>query len=401
MAELDGKNILLVISGGISAYKSLELIRLLKKSGANPSCILTSGGARFITPLSVSSLSGNPVYTDLWSLKDESEMGHIRLGRENDLIVIAPASASFIARASLGIADDLASATLLASNRPTFFAPAMNPEMWIKQPVQENVSRLESRGFIRIGPNAGDSACGETGTGRMVEPEEILREITRFFLPGPLEGKRAIVTSGPTYEALDPVRFIGNRSSGKQGHAIASSLSKAGAEVTLISGPVSIPDPSGIKVIRVESAIQMHEAVMNSLPCDIAVCAAAVADWRPSEFSNSKIKKSNSKVAPAINLTENPDILASLSTHNQRPALVIGFAAETEDLVTEAQGKLERKKCDWIIANKINENASVFGSDKNHVYFITASYREEWPEAQKNSIAGFLTDKIKEHFGQL
>ncbi len=398
--QLSGKKILLIISGGIAAYKALELIRLLRKEKASVHCILTKGGEHFVTALSVSALSGNPVYTDLWALKEENQIGHIQLSREADLIAVIPASANLLAKWALGLADELASLTLLASDKPVLFAPAMNPQMWAKPQTCENIEKLEGRGFIKVGPETGDSACGETGEGRMSEPETILEEIKRFFLPGPLIGKRAIVTSGPTFEAIDPVRFIGNRSSGKQGHAIARSLAQAGAEVTLVSGPVSIPAPPNVKkVLHVESALEMHEAAINALPADIAVCAAAVADWRPEEVTEHKIKKSSGKL-PKLSFIENPDILSSLANHTKRPALVIGFAAETKNLLETAKAKLEDKNCDWILANQVGGTRSVFGNEKNHVHLITKTCTEEWPEASKNSIAGKLTDKIAKYLDQ-
>lgn len=401
MKILSDKIILLIISGGIAAYKSLELIRLLQKKGARVRCILSHGGAKFITPLSVSAISGGPVFTDLWSLKNESEIGHVTLGRECDLMVVAPASANLMGKFANGLADDLASATLLASDKPVLFAPAMNPQMWSKTQVKENVETLEKYGHKMIGPENGDTACGEEGSGRMSEPEQIISEIETFFRPRPLEGRRAIVTSGPTFEAIDPVRFIGNRSSGKQGHAIATALSGAGANVTLISGPVNLPDPENVNVVHVESAKEMHESVMNSLPADIAVCAAAVADWRPSNIKNAKIKKTAADNPPEIQMEENPDILALLSSCKKRPELVIGFAAETENLIEQAKLKLEKKKCDVIVANLVGPSeAGVFGSEENHVYYITDAFMEEWQKSRKNSIAEKLVAKITEHLNR-
>ncbi len=394
MQALTGKNILLIISGGIAAYKSLELIRLLKKSGAQVRCILTKGGEQFVTPLSVSSLSEEKVYTDLWSLTDESEMGHIRLGREADLIVIAPASANMIGKMAHGLGDDLASTTLLAADGPILIAPAMNPHMWNNPAVQENIHTLEKRGIKRIGPADGDTACGETGTGRMAEPEKIFDTIISHFQNDSLFGYKAIVTSGPTYEPIDPVRFIGNRSSGRQGHAIAASLAASGAQVTLITGPVALPDPPGCTVIHVETANEMMDAAQKSLPADIAVCAAAVADWAPAKPHNGKIKKRGDKSPPQINLTENPDILTSLSKSPQRPALVIGFAAETENLLEAAREKRLRKGCEWIMANNVSEK--VFGEEENHVYLVSENGEEEWPRATKQKIADTLTDRITE-----
>ena len=392
---LENKNILLVISGGIAAYKSLELIRLIRKSGGTVRCILTSGGAQFITPLSVSSLSENETYTDLFSLKDETEMGHIRLSREADLIVVAPASANMIAKLSNGIADDLASTALLAANKQILLAPAMNHKMWNNAATQDNLEKLKSRGFKFTGPVEGDMACNEFGMGRMAEPEEILRSIFSFFFEQPLIGKTAIVTSGPTFEPIDPVRFIGNRSSGKQGHAIAQALLESGASVTLISGPVNEKPPAGVKLIEIETANEMLAAVEKSLPADIFIGAAAVSDWSPAP-SAQKIKKQPGKPAPAINLRENPDILKTMANHQKRPALVVGFAAETENLLENAKSKLKSKDCDWIIANNVSEN--LFGSDENQVYLVTSTSTDEWKKQGKCAVAQKLAAKIGEHF---
>ncbi|MBP7721956.1 MAG: bifunctional phosphopantothenoylcysteine decarboxylase/phosphopantothenate--cysteine ligase CoaBC [Alphaproteobacteria bacterium] len=392
---LENKNILLVISGGIAAYKSLELIRLIRKSGGTVRCILTSGGAQFITPLSVSSLSENETYTDLFSLKDETEMGHIRLSREADLIVVAPASANMIAKLSNGIADDLASTALLAANKQILLAPAMNHKMWNNAATQDNLEKLKSRGFKFVGPVEGDMACNEFGMGRMAEPEEILRSIFSFFFEQPLIGKTAIVTSGPTFEPIDPVRFIGNRSSGKQGHAIAQALLESGASVTLISGPVNEKPPAGVKLIEIETANEMLAAVEKSLPADIFIGAAAVSDWSPAP-SAQKIKKQPGKPAPAINLRENPDILKTMANHQKRPALVVGFAAETENLLENAKSKLKSKDCDWIIANNVSEN--LFGSDENQVYLVTSTSTDEWKKQGKRAVAQKLAAKIGEHF---
>ncbi|HEY8190775.1 MAG TPA: bifunctional phosphopantothenoylcysteine decarboxylase/phosphopantothenate--cysteine ligase CoaBC, partial [Alphaproteobacteria bacterium] len=326
---LNDKKILLIISGGIAAYKSLELIRLIRKAGGTVRCILTEGGQKFITPLSVASLSGEQCYTDLWSLKDETEMGHIRLSREADLIVAAPAGADFVARITHGHANDLASTVVLATDKPVLIAPAMNVRMWENAATQDNIRLLERRGIKRVGPNDGDMACGEFGPGRMSEPEDILSAITDFFARRKsLAGFSALVTSGPTYEPLDPVRFIGNRSSGKQGHAIAAALAAWGADVTLVAGPVNLPDPSGVKIIHVETAQQMLDACNNALPANIAVCAAAVCDWSAATPQDQKIKKRGGSAPPDIKLKENPDILAVLSRPGpNRPKLVIGFAA--------------------------------------------------------------------------
>ncbi len=393
---LKNKNVLLVISGGIAAYKSLELIRLIRKSGGSVRCILTSGGAQFITPLAVSALSENETYTDLFSLKDETEMGHIRLSREADIIVVAPASANMIAKLANGIADDLASTALLAANKQILLAPAMNHEMWNNPATQDNIRKLTSRGINTIGPVEGDMACGEFGMGRMIEPEEILGTILDFFFERPLKGLSALITSGPTFEPIDPVRFIGNRSSGKQGHAIAAALYEAGASVTLVSGPVNEKPPVGIKIINIETAAEMLGAVEKSLPADIFISAAAVADYAPAAPSAQKIKKQLGKAAPAITLRENPDILKTVSGHKKRPTLVVGFAAETENLVENAKTKLKTKNCDWILANNVSEN--LFGSDENQVYLITSSKTEEWEKQGKRAIARRLAAKIGEYF---
>jgi phosphopantothenoylcysteine decarboxylase/phosphopantothenate--cysteine ligase len=397
--RLANKNILLIISGGIAAYKSLDLIRLIRKDGGNVRCILTNGGAQFVTPLSVSALSGSQVYTDLWSLKDETEMGHIRLSREADLVVIAPASADILAKITHGLADDLASTTLLAADKPILVAPAMNPAMWNNAATRDNIATLTARGIQFIGPVSGEVACGEIGVGRMAEIEDIFNAITSFFSAAPLHGMKAIVTSGPTYEPIDPVRFIGNRSSGKQGHAIAKALADAGADVTLITGPVSLPDPAGVKTVHIETAQDMLDASVKSLPADIAVCAAAVADWRPVEPQDHKMKKRSGQTPPAISLTENPDILKTLSSHSLRPRLVVGFAAETDNLAQAAQEKLARKGCDIIIANQVGDKGHpVFGEDRTSVLVFQGSTQSEWQNLTKNEVAIRLVQKIIAHF---
>jgi phosphopantothenoylcysteine decarboxylase/phosphopantothenate--cysteine ligase len=395
---LETRSILLIISGGIAAYKSLELIRLLKKTGTYVRVILTKGGEQFVTPLSVSALSEHPVYTELWSLKDESEMGHIRLSREADLIIVAPASANLIAKMANGIADDLASTTLLASNKPIMISPAMNPEMWNKPSTQRNLETLKKDGVHIIAPNVGDMACGETGTGRMPEATELFQAIEDFFLSDkPLAGKTAIVTSGPTYEPIDPVRFIGNRSSGKQGHAIATELAKQGAIVTLVSGPVALPAPHAVKTIGIETAEEMKAAVINNLPADIFIGAAAVADWRIESPAAQKMKKRAGQTAPDLKFTENPDILAFVSTHQSRPSLVVGFAAETEDVLNYARAKLVKKGCDWIVANQVGKDENpAFGTDDNQVTLITRTTTENWPSMSKIDIAKMLVQKMIE-----
>jgi phosphopantothenoylcysteine decarboxylase/phosphopantothenate--cysteine ligase len=394
MQSLENKKILLVISGGIAAYKSLELIRLIKRAGGTVRCILTKGGSEFVTPLSVASLSGEPAYTELFSLKDETEMGHIRLTREADLVIVAPASADLLAKMAQGRADDLASTTLLASDKSVLIAPAMNPEMWDNAATQENLKTLRERGIYQIGPAAGDMACGETGSGRMSEAEDIFTAIVSFFHDQPLKGLKAIVTSGPTYEAIDPVRFIGNRSSGKQGHAIAQALYEAGADVTLITGPVALPDPAGIKTIHVESATDMLKSAESALPADIFIAAAAVSDWRADETSESKIKKSGK--APKLELVENPDILQTIASGKIRPKLVIGFAAETENLVVNAKTKLAKKKADWILANDVS--TGIFGAEENQVTLITANQETPWPRSGKRHIARRLAIEVAKFF---
>ncbi len=395
---LKNKNILLIISGGIAAYKSLELIRLLKKQEANVKTILTKAGSEFITALSVSSLSGEQCYTDLFSLKDETEMGHIKLSREADLIIIAPASANIIAKMANGIADDLATTTLLASNKQIIIAPAMNHAMWKNPATQSNLSKLRQYGIKNIGPEKGDMACGENGIGRMSDPETIIGEIEKYFSPKPLKGKHIIVTSGPTYEPIDPVRFIGNRSSGKQGQAIAKSLRDAGAKITLITGPISLNDLTGVTTIHVETATEMLEAVNESLPADVAICAAAVSDWRIENSSEQKIKKQSGK-KPVIKLNENPDILYEISNNkNNRPPLVIGFAAETENLIENAKSKLKKKKCDVILANDVSPSQKIFSGNENQLYFITESENEKWKRCSKQETADKITDKVISFF---
>lgn len=393
---LDGRRILLIISGGIAAYKSLELIRRLRDRGAAVRCILTKGGAQFVTPLAVAALSEEKVYQDLFSLTDEAEMGHIRLSREADLVVVAPATADLMAKMAAGLADDLATTALLATDKPVLIAPAMNTFMWGHAATQANLRTLAARGIRMVGPNAGDLACGETGAGRMAEVPEIIAAVDSYFNPAPkpLAGRRALVTSGPTHEPIDPVRYIANRSSGKQGHAIAAALAALGADVTLVSGPVALPDPEGVRVVKVESARQMLDACRAALPADIAVCAAAVADWRV-EASGQKIKKTAGAAAPALTFTENPDILATLSAAGpNRPALVVGFAAETEQVLENATAKRARKGCDWILANDVSPATGTFGGDRNTLHLITAAATEEWPTLDKTEAAARLADRI-------
>lgn len=404
---LAGRNILLIISGGIAAYKSLDLIRRLKERGAGVRCVLTAGGAQFVTPLSVAALSEEAVFQDLFSLKDESEMGHIRLSREADLLVVAPASADLMAKMAAGLADDLASTVLLATDKPVLLAPAMNTQMWEHPATKRNFRTLLDDGLRAVGPGQGDLACGEVGAGRMSEPLEIVAAIENI-LGTPLEtatlkGRRAIVTSGPTYEAIDPVRYLANRSSGKQGHAIAAALAGLGAEVVLVAGPNNLPDPGGVSVRHIESAAQMLAACEAALPADIAVCAAAVADWRVAGEAGQKMKKDGSGQPPALKLVENPDILATLSQLDQsngsRPNLVVGFAAETEMVIDHAQSKRARKGCDWIVANDVSADGGVMGGDENTVHLITEGDVENWPTMPKDVVAVALAKRIADHFG--
>ncbi len=386
------RRVLLIIGGGIAAYKSLELIRLLAKQGIGVRAILTKAGAEFVTPLSVGSLTGDKVYQDLFNLTDEAEMGHIQLSRSADLVVVAPATADLIAKAAHGLANDLASTTLLATDKPVLMAPAMNVRMWLNPATQRNVARLQADGLHFLGPDEGDMACGEYGPGRMSEPEAILGGILALLKDGPLKGKKAIVTAGPTVEAIDPVRFLSNRSSGKQGYAIASALAQAGADVTLVTGPTALPAPLGVHVERVESAAQMLKACEAALPADVAVMVAAVADWRPAARADEKIKKGASG-APPLALEETPDILATLSKPGKlRPKLVIGFAAETVHVEEHARAKIAKKGCDWIVANDVS--GDVMGGDQNQVLLITRDGAEAWPLMGKARVAQKLTQQI-------
>jgi phosphopantothenoylcysteine decarboxylase / phosphopantothenate---cysteine ligase len=404
---LNGKRILLIVAGGIAAFKSLELIRRLRERGASVRCVITEAGARFVTPLSLQALSEDRVYSDMFSLTDESEMGHIELSREADLLVVAPATANILARMAAGLADDLAATVLLATDKPVLAAPAMNVRMWTHAATVANVETLKKRGVSFVGPNDGAMACNEHGPGRMSEPEEIVAAIEGLLTAErprpekPLAGKRAVVTSGPTREAIDPVRYISNHSSGKQGHAIASALARLGAEVTLVSGPVAIPDPAGLGTVHVDSADQMLAACLAAGPVDIAVCAAAVADWKAAHPAGSKIKKQAGAAPPALELTPNPDILATLSKPGpKRPALVVGFAAETENLVANAIDKRKRKGCDWIVANDVSAAAGTFGGERNTVHLISAAGVEDWPTLAKDDVALRLAGRIALHFGR-
>jgi len=386
------KKILLVISGGIAAYKSLELIRIFTKNKIKVITILTKGGSKFITPLSISGLSGEKVYDDLFSLKDETEMGHIQLSREVDAIIVAPASANIIARTAHGLANDLASAVILASNKPVYFAPSMNVEMWKNPITQNNIKQLSLNNTKIIGPESGDLACGEEGNGRMSEPEKIFKSIISYSKKKKLN-INAIITAGPTYEAIDPVRFIGNKSSGKQGIAIAKSLDKLGVKVSLIIGPNNETIPSSIKIINITTAKEMYDAVKKINNADVAICSAAVSDWTIKNPSKTKIKKNIKN--PKINLTNNPDILESIAKRKiNRPKLVIGFAAETNNLINNAIKKLKEKKCDWMIANDVLKNPDIFGGEKNKITFISNKGIEKWSKTSKNNVAEKLSKKI-------
>ena len=395
---LENKNILLIISGGIAAYKSLELIRRLRERGAAVRCVLTAGGSQFVTPLSVAALSEHRVYGDLFSLTDESEMGHIRLSREADLVVVAPASADLIAKMAIGRADDLASTVLLATDKPVLIAPAMNVMMWSHAATMRNIATLQADGNRLVGPEAGGLACGEVGAGRMSEPADILAAIERHLAPAealPLNAVRALVTSGPTHEPIDPVRYIANRSSGKQGHAIARALGAAGAEVTLVTGPTILPDPPIARIVHVDTASEMLAACRKALPVDVAVCAAAVADWRVATPANRKIKRGNGDGTPTLELIENPDILATLGKLKRgRPTLVVGFAAETDHILDHAAAKRLAKGCDWIVANDVSEETGVFGGDHNTVHLIDEAGTETWDKTSKVAVAEKLTARI-------
>ena len=399
---LHGKRILLIVAGGIAAFKSLDLIRRLRERGASVRCVLTAAGAKFVTPLSLQALTEDRVYSDMFSLTDESEMGHIQLSRDADLLVVAPATADLLARMAGGLADDLAATVLLATDKPVLAAPAMNVRMWTHAATVANVETLKKRGVTFVGPNEGAMACNEFGPGRMSEPLEIVAAIEAMLVRDlPLAGKRALVTSGPTREALDPVRFISNHSSGKQGHAIAAALAALGADVTLVSGPVVVPDPPGVKVVPIESADQMLAACLDAGPLDIAVCAAAVADWKAARPATGKIKKQAGAPPPALELAPNPDILATLAKAGPgRPALVVGFAAETENVVANAIDKRTRKGCDWIVANDVSPATGTFGGERNTVHLITARGVEDWPPLGKSDVAMRLAGRIALHLSE-
>lgn len=394
---LRAKRILLIIGGGIAAYKSLELIRLLRKDGANVTPVLTRAGAEFVTPLSVAALAGEKVYTELFNLTDESEMGHIQLSRVADLIVVAPGTADLMARMAGGQANDLASTLLLATDTPVLVAPAMNVRMWNHPATRRNLDQLSRDGIRFVGPNDGDMACGEFGPGRLAEPPEILAAIAAMLNAGPLTGRHVIVTSGPTHEPIDPVRYIANRSSGAQGTAIAQALSALGAKVTFVTGPATSPPPSGATVVAVETAAQMLAAVEAALPADAAVFAAAVADWRVAAVAGQKMKKDGSGNPPSLTFAENPDILARISQRLAgRPKLVVGFAAETEHVVDHATAKRLRKGCDWIVANDVSAASGVMGGSENAVTLITDAGPEVWPRMAKVDVAHRLALRISE-----
>ena len=395
MMALQGKRILLVIGGGIAAYKSLDLIRRLRERGASVRCVLTAGAQAFITPLAASALTGQRTHTDLFDREDEADIGHIRLARDADLVVVAPATANLMAKMAGGHASDLASTVLLATTLPILIAPAMNVRMWLHPATQRNLATLQADGVHAIGPNEGAMAEAEFGPGRMAEPLEIAAAVERLLAPtGPLAGKHVIVTSGPTREPIDPVRYIANRSSGKQGHAIARAAAEAGARVTLVSGPVQLSDPPGVTTVHVESARDMLAAVERALPADIGIFAAAVADWRVANAGEQKIKKRDGAL-PNLSLTENPDILATISHRTEgRPALMVGFAAETEQVIEHAKQKLTRKGCDLIVANDVSAETGVMGGESNTVHLVSASGVETWPTLSKTEVARKLIERL-------
>ncbi len=395
--ELSGKRILLIISGGIAAYKSLDLIRRLRERGAEVRPVMTKSAQEFITPLAVGALSSDHVYTELFSREDEQDVGHIRLARDCDLVLVAPATANLMAKMAHGIADDLASTVLLATDRPVLLAAAMNPKMWDAAPTRRNIETLRTDGISFIGPMAGEMAeSNEAGVGRMAEPLQITAAVIEILDAGarPLEGRTAIVTSGPTHEPIDPVRYIANRSSGKQGHAIAAALARLGARVTLVSGPVTIPDPAGVTTVHVETANEMLGAVTSQLPADIAVMVAAVADWRVVSSADQKIKKQPGEAPAALHLTENPDILKTIGHHEQRPTIVVGFAAETQNVEANGRAKLERKGADMIVANDVSPETGVMGGNRNRVKIISTQGIDEWPDLSKEEVAERLAALI-------
>lgn len=399
-AALDGKTILLVVSGGIAAYKVLDLIRRLGEHGARVRVVMTRAAQEFVTPLSVGALTGGKVFTELFDRDDEHDVGHIRLSREADLVVVAPATADILARMAGGHADDLATAVLLATDKPVLVAPAMNPRMWLHPATRRNVAALRRDGIAFVGPNSGEMAeAHEAGPGRMAEPLEILAEVARLLTPvdKPLAGRHVLVTSGPTHEPIDPVRYLANRSSGRQGHAIAAAAAAAGARVTLVSGPVALADPDGVDVFHVETAREMHDAAIAALPADAAIMAAAVADWRVAREARGKIKKDAGRGPAALELVENPDILATIGKHpSLRPALVVGFAAETNDLAENAHKKLAAKGADWILANDVSPETGIMGGEENAIRLVSASGLEDWPRLAKGKVAERLIRRVAE-----
>lgn len=398
---LAGRRILLIIGGGIAAYKSLDLIRRLRERGAAVTPVMTRAASEFVTPLSVAALAGEDVHADLFDLTREAEMGHIQLSRVADLVAVAPATADLMAKMAGGHADDLASTLLMATDTPVMIAPAMNVRMWDHAATQRNLATLRGDGIMVVGPNEGDMACGEYGPGRMAEPLEIVVAIEGALSDGPLKGRRVLVTSGPTHEPIDPVRYIANRSSGAQGTAVAEALRDLGAEVVFVTGPADAPRPTGVQVVEVESAREMREAVMATLPVDAGVFAAAVADWRVKSASASKIKKAAGQL-PVLEFEENPDILRDVSALTDgRPSLVVGFAAETDDVVANATAKRARKGCDWIVANDVSPSTGIMGGTENAVVLITAEGAEEWPRAAKSVVARKLADRIAEALKQV
>ncbi|MEC9197519.1 MAG: bifunctional phosphopantothenoylcysteine decarboxylase/phosphopantothenate--cysteine ligase CoaBC [Pseudomonadota bacterium] len=391
---LAGKRILLIIGGGIAAYKCLELIRLLRGDGAHVTPVMTKAAAEFVTPLSVSALAGEKAMTDLFDLTEEAEMGHIQLSRSADLVVVAPVTADLMAKMVGGHANDLASTLLMATDTPVLVAPAMNVRMWEHPATQRNLATMKADGIRFVGPDEGDMACGEYGPGRMAEPAAIFKAIKDALIDGPLKGQHVLVTSGPTHEPIDPVRYIANRSSGAQGTAIAEALMRLGAEVTFVTGPASVPAPLGARVIRVETADQMLRAIEKALPVDAAVFAAAVADWRVAGASNSKIKKQAGKL-PTLEFAENPDILARVSQMSEgRPKLVVGFAAETDDVIANATAKRARKGCDWIVANDVRPETGIMGGQENKVTVVKADSAEDWPRMSKTDVSDRLAAEI-------
>ncbi len=398
---LADKRILLIVGGGIAAYKVLDLVRRLKERGARVRAVMTAAAAEFVTPLAMGAITGERVFTDLFDLADEHDVGHIRLARDTDLVLVAPATADLLAKMAQGLAGDLATACLLATSAPVVACPAMNPRMWAHPATRRNLATLAADGVRFIGPGEGAMAeRGESGPGRLSEPMEIVAAVEALLAgPRPLAGRRAIVTSGPTHEPIDPVRYIANRSSGRQGHAIAAALAAAGAETVLVSGPVAIPDPPGVAVVRVETAREMLAAVEAALPADIAVMAAAVADWRVEAAATGKIKKQAGTAAPSLALTENPDILRTLGHHAKRPALVVGFAAETDDVVANGRAKLDRKRADLIVANDVSPAGGVMGGTRNTVHIVSRDGVEDWPTLDKEEVARRLVALVAARLG--